>query len=394
MKKLIPLLMACLSISILSSCKTEVESDWEGTKLTVAQGEWPQNIESIRLSNEKGKACALSAPGTCEANSYFKGNVTLTVIYSRLSDEEKELYYGYGILNDSPNPFKVFANGVEVENQTPQAQFSDHELNVNVESFETTFNIGEQKTVKVSFENAPTKILNKDVRLSDETGKAYIDSSELQERFSPIFVCSQETQWQSFPAVVYNGLQYFDIYSEKIQLNVTAKPNHYISKKDFKVDTNAITEIREVTSVTSQKNFGSFDIHFNSVPKKGSVIKITGGEIKPYDTGNFAGKTFDYVQSLLGGTFETTSAAIELSGTDSWTAKMTWNGKEYGGTWTINDESKIEVNLSQTDSETGACKAEIEFYDHTYNEVPGPNWVCELRSLNGTLCAFILHERQ
>lgn len=90
----------------------------------------------------------------------------------QLSDNEKDKYFDYGIRTDSENPFKVFINGEEAENKAPLAEATlydeKRELNVSTDNFRTSFDVTGIKTVELTFENAPEKIKNKDIRLAND----------------------------------------------------------------------------------------------------------------------------------------------------------------------------------------------------------------------------------
>ena len=162
MKKILFFLLA-IPVFLLFSCQNENGKGWEGTKLIVEAGNYPANIKEIRLGNTTGtKYCVLNQAGICESTEYFNGNVTLTISYSRLTEEDKKEYLDYGYFTDSENSFKVYINGVEAENEkaaeTVEYDEDALELNVNTEYFRTNFDIGDAKEIKLTFANAPENL--------------------------------------------------------------------------------------------------------------------------------------------------------------------------------------------------------------------------------------------
>ena len=118
MKRLLFVLIA--AVCIFTSCDFSKSQEDEGTKLVVPQ--WVDNVYSVSLEtvSEQG-FIAVHKADTCPAYKTFTGPVKLKVKYDSLSDEEKKEYLGYGILDGSTKPFKVFVNGIEVENENPKA---------------------------------------------------------------------------------------------------------------------------------------------------------------------------------------------------------------------------------------------------------------------------------
>ncbi len=185
MKKLLTLAVAAalcaLSFACLA-CKVEEEDSWEGTRLVASQ--WPDGVSKVSLKADNSSwTLNLYEAKETMAYEYFTGNTVITIYYDRLTDNEYDEYFGYGIRSDSETSFKVFINGVEAENEKTAAVKNlygeERELNVSLEYFRTSFDITGMKTVELTFENAPEKIKNKDLRLADDVQWAYIDIGDL-----------------------------------------------------------------------------------------------------------------------------------------------------------------------------------------------------------------------
>ncbi len=404
MKKILFFLLA-IPVFLLFSCQNENGKGWEGTKLIVEDGNYPANIKEIRLVNTTGtKYCVLNQAGICESTEYFNGNVTLTISYSRLTEEDKKEYLDYGYFTDSENSFKVYINGVEAENEkaaeTVEYDEAALELNVNTEYFRTNFDIGDAKEIKLTFANAPEKIKRRDVKLADETGIAYIDIDELRKNCKSVYLYYSENDI-SIPEVVKDGLLFFKIYEPGVECSISAKDNYYIDDTSIKVEPDTYNEIEIVTTT---KNYCCFKVIFNSPPKKRSVIKLSC-ETKAFDTKNFAGKKFDYVKNSAEPDFnisQVNNASLELSDdtSENKTFNLNLNNKAYTGSWIITDENKIKLSFNNS-SQSELYDGELEYYSNTYitfqnnEEAAPPNWCFSARNHGRTtIYNFVFHEKQ
>ncbi len=290
MKKMLFVLLAV--VCIFTSCDFSKPVEDKGTKLVVPA--WAENITSVSLVSNNGQgAVATHKAESSNAYEFFSGSVTLTVTYNSLNNEEKEEYLGYGVFDDSEKPFKVFVNGREVENENPQASIPhavDVEesdivyLNANVNYFTSTFNItSDVKTVEVTFENAPVKIKNMDLRLADETIYAYIDLSDLQKKFDYVHIWDGDDPGQniSIPRILY-GLFYYNRYTKYFVVSFSAKDGYKISNPTFKVTGTDDITIKKCDMDISHTNcyiYCELKDGITNVPG-GSIIKITGGEVE------------------------------------------------------------------------------------------------------------------
>ena len=389
MKKSLFFLMM-VSAVFFFSCKNDNGNDWEGTKLTVEAGNWPENVQHIQLGDSKSWLNLYKA-GTCQSNLYFKGEVTLRIDYFELTEEDKKNYFAYGTLKNSETPFKVYVNGVEVENQFPQETVSYNneklELNANIRYFKYTFDIGEALEIKLTFQNAPEKILRKDVRLSDETSIAYFDIDDLKENYKSVnLYYNNNNQLDDIYPVIPNGLLFFDIYKTEYYCYITAKDNYYVSSS-LKVEPASYNEV-EIINNNESYNYCDYKIIFSSIPKKRSVIKLSG-ETKPFDTKNFAGKTLNFVKNsaYIG---QVNNASLELSdkNAEENTFTLNLNNQVYTGNWIIKNEKEIELKFnSETQSEQVFAKAELEYEDTAFwqvnsIEIQPPSWRCSLYNNN------------
>ncbi len=401
MKKSLFFLMMVSAIFFFS-CKTANENDWVATKLTVEAGNWPENVQHIQLGDNKSWLNLYEA-GTCKSNLYFKGQVTLRIDYFELTEEDKNNYFAYGTLKDSENPFKVYVNGVEVENQNPQETVSynnkEFELNANIRYFQYTFDIGEALEIKLTFQNAPEKILRKDVRLADETGIAYFDIDNLRENYKSVYLYYNNNQQDNIYPVIPNGLLFFDIYKiPEYNCYITAKDNYYVSSS-LKVEPASYSEV-EIINKNKSYNYCYYKISFSSIPAKRSVIKLSG-ETKPFDTKNFAGKTLSFVENS---TYEceVNNASIKLSdkNAEENTFTLNFNNQVYTGNWIIKNEKEIELKIdSETQFEQAFTKGKLEYEDTAFwnrndIEIQPPSWNCVLYNNNSDrIYDFIFKEQ-
>lgn len=425
MKKIIKSLAGiriCLASFLLVSCpQPQLKKGYEGTKLVVPQ--WPENIEHVQLSFENSTwSLNCYQANVCEATEYFTGNAILTIYYSRIDNSERDQYFGYGIRSNAENQFKVFVNGEEVENEFPQATYhsnkedTDLELNANIDHFRATFNVTNVQNVEVTFENAPEKILNKDIRLADETTYAYIDITDLTERFKYVSISENVSNtWYDFEKLARGGPYYFSRYTQNFYIDLSVVDNYYISSTDlnFNIDSENIPAEISASQNSNEINCNLHITFTSSSPDKapaGSVIKVTGGTITPYDVSNYANKTLEFAEACQNENFdEVNQAELELVDNGSKTFNLTVNNKEYTGTWKakreIDGEDTILIELS---SETGVGEdfklktIQLKYYETGYNNTSGPCWhfestlmyYAEDENKKNYRCSFVMTEKK
>ncbi len=408
MKKLLIFAVAtalcAMSFACLSCKLEEEEKGWEGTKLVVSQ--WPENVTTVRLKADTSTfSLPLHNAGSMMASEYFSGNTVLTIEYDRLNDNEYGEYYGYGIRTDSQAPFKVFINGVEAENEvlSDKITLGNEEVEVNLitGSFKASFNVTGVKTVEVTFENAPEKILTKDIRLTDETIYAYIDTSALFENFKQVSVWekpSSSSQMKELPRLGRNGLYVINKYTPDFYVDVTVKDNYYISDDDFAIDVPATVTFKDY----DREDVGQIKVEFKSsgpaYVSAGTVIKLSGGKVTAYDVTNFAGKRLVFSECTPGSSVvNTASLSLAEDLVTERTFSLTIDGNDFSGTWKavpalLDGRPCIKLTVDKT---TGNYDSGLEFnldyYDEQLNNTPAPNWLFDGR-IGNLNYHFILKE--
>lgn len=277
------------ALFVFTACDFSKPTETEGTKLVVP--EWVDNVYSVALESKNGQgAVAVHKADSCMAHEYFSGQVTLRIDYNDLSDAEKETYLGYGVLDGAANPFKVFVNGREVENESKKASVPHGDnvaeedilyLNAYVDCFEYTFSITEDvKTVTITFENAPELIPCDKLRLEEERFYAYVDVSELEECYDEVGVWNADgTSFNRIP----KGFYLFDKYIKWDHHNNYNFDYHFFVT--FKTKNGTFSETNsfsvENANVTVHKTFDNsytqcnLFIELNSTPNGGSILKLT-----------------------------------------------------------------------------------------------------------------------
>lgn len=297
--KTLAVIIIGMTLLLLTSCpQPQQKKGYEGTKLVVPQ--WPEHIEHVQLSFENSTwslNCYKAA--TCEGCEYFTGNAILTIYYSRIDSSESDQYFGYGIRSNAKNQFKIFVNGEEMEDESPQATYTEFrtgdeiELNANIDYFRTTFNVTNVKNVVVTFENSPEKILNKDIRVYADTNYyAYIDTDDLKERFSYISIMesvknggTDSYTWYDFERLAKGGLYYFNRGTLKFYIQLKVKDGYYIQDRDYELYINSNKVPATITSDNTSELYDFLEIWIsnpNDIPP-GSVVTVKGGTIVSYD---------------------------------------------------------------------------------------------------------------
>ncbi|MBQ5998028.1 MAG: hypothetical protein IJJ70_07645 [Treponema sp.] len=399
--KLLTAALLCICAAALTvSCVPEEENKWEGTKLVVK--DWPEGVSRITLKADNSTwRLNLEEAKEVMAYEYFTGNTVITIYYDTLSDNEKDKYFGYGIRTDSKKPFKVFINSEEAENEAPLAEtnLGWETVQVNARTdFRTSFNITGTKTVELTFENAPEKILNKDLRLSDETIYAYIDTSTLLQNFEPVTVWERKQSTGNLTELEYlgyrnNGIYVFNRYTPEFYVDLRVKENYYISADDF--DADVPVDVTVDNMKTDYLRHIKFTFKSPSAPyvKAGTIIKLSGGTITAYDVSNFAGKSLVFSENITGVNDLITSAALTLTDNSSISAVsdpivnlaggrtffLTIDGTSWRGTWVatgfdIENRPVIKLYSPAVGDDGQSFEAELVYYNGQLNYTPGPCW--------------------
>ena len=400
LKHLTAALLCICAAALTVSCVTEEEQKYEGTKLVVK--DWPEGVSRITLKADNSKwTMNLEEAKEVMAYEYFTGNTVITIYYDRLSDNEKDEYFGYGIRTDSENPFKVFINSEEAKNEAPLAEtnLGWETVQVNARTdFRTSFNITGTKTVELTFENAPEKILNKDLRLSDETIYAYIDTSALLQNFKPVTVWERPLSTGNLTELSYlgyrnNGIYVFNRYTPEFYVDLTVKENYYISADDF--DADVPVDVTVDNKGTDYLRHIKFTFKSASAPyvKAGTIIKLSGGTITAYDVSNFAEKSLVFSENIPNVKDLVKSASLTLTDNSSISAVsdpivnlaggrtflLTIDGTSYSGTWVATgfdflNRPAIKLKATAVGDDETSFEAGLAYSNEQLNDTPGPCW--------------------
>lgn len=397
-KHLTATLLCFCAAALTVSCVTEEEQKYEGTKLVVK--DWPEGVSRITLKADNSTwRLNLEEAKEVMAYEYFTGNTVITIYYDRLSDNEYDKYFGYGIRTDSENPFKVFINSQEAENEAPLAEATlydeKRELNVSKDYFRTSFDVTGMKTVELTFENAPEKIKNKDIRLANDFQWAYIDINELFENFKTVNISREksENNWMDLEKLCHNGLYLFDAYWQRFYVYYTVKDNYYSSLEDARFTVSGVENAELTVTETLSGTFYSGNVYAGTRVPDGTVIKLSGGTITAYDVSNFAGKSLVFSENIPNVKDLVKSATLTLTDNSSISAVsdpivnlvggrtffLTIDGTSYSGTWVatgLNIFNRPAIKLKATavgDDET-SFEADLDYSSGQLNDTPGPCW--------------------
>jgi hypothetical protein len=396
LKHLTAALLCICAAALTVSCVPEEENKWEGTKLVVK--DWPEGVSRVSLNNGKWTLNLYEAKETM-AYEYFTGNTVITIYYDRLSDSEYDKYFGYGIRTDSENPFKVFINGEEAENEAPLAEATlydeKRELNVSKDYFRTSFDVTGIKTVELTFENAPEKIKNKDIRLYDDNQWAYIDINELFENFKSVNLSRKKSgnNWMDLQKLAHNGLYLFDAYWQEFYVDYTVKDNYYSSLEDARFTVSGVENAELTVTETLSGTLYRGNVHVGNRVPNGTVIKLSGGTITAYDVSAFAGKSLVFSENITNVKDLVTSAALTLTDNSSISAVsdpivnlaggrtffLTIGETSWSGTWVatgfdIENRPVIKLYATAVGDDGQYFEAELVYYNGQLNDTPGPCW--------------------
>lgn len=251
------------------------------------------------------------------------------------------------------------------------------------------------------------KILYKDIRFANETIYAYIDKEDLMKRFKSVNLSEKVSgvwkNFEKFGGLNSKGLYYFNRYTQEFYVDITAKDNYYIASDD-----DALIEISTDASVTFEKKWDETTyrckIQLNSINvPAGSILKLTGGKITPYDTTYFAGKSLTLAECSPNATAVSSASIVVCDDpVDGKTFKLTIDGNEWAGTWKAvsaaveynEPRQRIELEvISGSDSNVPLdSHPSLIFFDSHLNNTPGPLWVFEAGSPSNY--SFILTEKK
>lgn len=404
LKHLTAALLCICAAALTVSCVTEEEQKYEGTKLVVK--DWPEGVSKVSLKADNSKwTLNLDEAKEVMAYEYFTGNTVIKIYYDRLSDNEKDKYFGYGIRTDSENPFKVFINSEEAENDAPLAEATLYDetrkLNVKVDIFRTSFDVTGIKTVELTFENAPEKIKNKDIRLYDDFQWAYIDIDELFENFKSVNLSRKksENNWMDLEKLASNGLYLFDAYWRDFYVYYTVKDNYYSSLEDARFTVSGVENAELTVTEILSGTFYSGNVDVGTRVPDGTVIKLSGGTITAYDVSDFAGKSLVFSENMTGENDLITSASLTLTDNSSISAVsdpivnlaggrsffLTIDGTSWNGTWVAKgfdfaNRPVIKLYATAVGDDETSFEAELVYYNGQLNDTPGPCWSFSART--------------
>lgn len=398
LKHLTAALLCFCAAALTVSCVTEEEQKYEGTKLVVK--DWPEGVSRITLKADNSKwTMNLYEAKETMAYEYFTGNTVITIYYDNLSDNEKDEYFGYGIRTNSKKPFKVFINGEEAENEAPLAEATLYDekrkLNVKLDEFKTSFDVTGIKTVELTFENAPEKIKNKDIRLANDSQWAYIDINELFENFKSVnlYRKKSENNWMELEKLARNGLYLFDAYWQRFYVYYTVKDNYYSSLEDARFTFSGVENAELTVTETISGNFYTGNVYVGTRVPNGTVIKLSGGTVTAYDVSDFAGKSLVFSENIPGVKDKITSATLTLTDNSSISAVsdpivnlaggrtflLTIDGTSYSGTWVatgfdFDNRPVIKLYAPAVGDDGQSFEAELVYHNGQLNDTPGPCW--------------------
>ena len=403
LKHLTAALLCICAAALTVSCVPEEENKWEGTKLVVK--DWPEGVSRVSLKPENSKwTLNLYEAKETMAYEYFTGNTVITVYYDRLDDNEYDNYFGYGIRTDSEKPFKVFINSEEAENEVPLAEATLYDekrkLNVSKDYFITSFDVTGIKTVELTFENAPEKIKNKDIRLANDFQWAYIDINELFENFKSVNLSRKksENNWMDLEKLCRNGLYLFDAYWQRFYVFYTVKDNYYSSLEDARFTVSGVENAQLTVTETISGNFYTGNVYVGTRVPDGTVIKLSGGTITAYDVSDFAGKSLVFSENLPGVKDKITSATLTLTDNSSISAvsdpivnlaggrtffltiketssdETSWSGTWVATGFDIENRPVIKLYATAVGDDETSFEAELVYYNGQLNDTPGPCW--------------------
>lgn len=143
-------------------------------------------------------------------------------------------------------------------------------------------------------------------------------------------------------------------------------------------------------------------LNSNNVPA-GSILKLTGGKITPYDTTYFAGKSLTLADCSPDATAVSSASIVVCDDpVDGKTFKLTIDGNEWAGTWkAISAETaydppcpRIELEVS-SGSDANVSLGErpyLVYHAEQLNNTLGPCWIFERGSDASVNYRFILKE--
>ena len=364
MKKLLTAFLIFAALA-LTACNPE-EEEFEGTYLILEQ--WPENVSSIQTYNDYGTDCIYPSdprPVELRLGKYwsnlgeedlFPEKINLKFYYKGIKEDESEEWLCHGNTTTDENPFRVFIDGEEFKNEAPLIKRfenscrepfddSDDEPDLNVfESYLITgIKINGRKEIRLSFENSPRKISHSEVRLNDEQIYAYIDLSGIDENleisnFSEMLADGSYNRL--YTITPYSTLYFFNKYSQTLRMAVWPKNNFYISEPDFAADFDYL----EFETTRTSPSYYTCNINLGTPPKKGQIIKITGGTTEEIDSTLFKGKSFTST-SIKDKDDTLTSITSSLTLNDDYTMNLTFNGIKYSGTWYMVDTEHCEIEI-------------------------------------------------
>ncbi len=398
LKHLTAALLCICAAALTVSCVPEEENKWEGTKLVVK--DWPEGVSRITLKADNSKwTMNLYEAKEVMADKYFTGNTVITIQYDRLSENEEDEYFGYGIRTGSEKPFKVFINSEEAENEAPLAEATlydeTRQLNVKLDHFKTSFDVTGIKTVELTFENAPEKIKNKDIRLANDFQWAYIDINELYENFKSVNLSRKksENNWMDLEKLAHNGLYLFDAYWQEFYVYYTVKDNYYSSLEDARFTVSGVENAELNVTETLSGTFYSGNVYVGTRVPDGTVIKLSGGTVTAYDVSNFAGKSLVFSENIPNVKDLVKTASLTLTDNSSMSAvsdpivnlaggrtfSLTIDGTPWSGTWVatgfdIENRPVIKLYATAVGDDGQSFEAELVYYNGQLNDTPGPCW--------------------
>lgn len=331
--------------------------------MTLKIGDIPSGVQSVSINAVSNSSDTYTTGGTY-AVSNLRGAATVSILYDELSDYHE--YAGYGTLDNDSEPFKVYLNGTELANTTSRQKTLDGGLETNAILFSFTAGTTiDSDTIEITFENAPKKIAQTDLRLKDEAGYSYIVFGDICDNINVNMMegtpYDEDGNYHNLPSVAYNN--YYVRPNTETLFWAQANNGYYFADTSvFKVGDTTLTKKTWANGAYSGNDF--FTSEVTSPEADGGVLTISGGTVTAY-ADPYKGNTF----TASGDAIKKDDDSADLAsvtlvfGTDG-TATLTADSTEYKCTYYMTSDTDCSLGVWLTELSTNGCS--IELKDNSY----------------------------